>query len=53
MNIKEKLKLNITFEEKISLINIKKKIEDLILIYEKIKDINNGFEQFKKEMEIL
>ena len=57
MNIKEKLKLNVTFEENICLINIKKRINQLIPIYEKIVDTNNGIEEFKgffkEEMEIL
>ena len=57
MNIKEKLKFNATFEENICLINIKKRIDELIPIYEKIVDINNGIEEFKdffkEEMEIL
>ena len=58
MNIKEKLKLNATFEENICLINIKKRINEFIPIYEKIvEDTNNGIEEFKgffkEEMEIL
>jgi len=48
MNIKEKLKLNATFEENICLINIKKRINEFIPIYEKIvEDTNNGIEEFK------
>ena len=57
MTIKEKLKLNVTFEKNICLINIKKKIDELIPIYEKIKNIEHEIEEFKnmckEELEIL
>ena len=57
MNIKEKLKFNITFEENINLINIKKKIETIKPNFQKIKEINDEINRFninyEKEMAIL
>ena len=57
MNIKEKLKFNITFEENINLINIKKKIETIKPNFQTIKEINDEINRFninyEKEMAIL
>ena len=57
MNVKERLKFNITFEENINLLNIKKKIETIKPNFEKIKEINDEIIKFninyEKEMAIL
>ena len=57
MNVKERLKFNITFEENINLLNIKKKIETIKPNFEKIKEINDEINKFninyEKEMAIL
>ena len=57
MSVKERLKFNITFEENINLLNIKKKIETIKPNFEKIKEINDEINKFninyEKEMAIL
>ena len=40
MSIKERLKFNVTFEENMNLLNLKKETEILIPIFEKIEEIN-------------
>ena len=41
MSIKEKYKMNVTFDLNINLLNIKKQIEFLLTNFDKIQEINN------------
>ena len=51
MSIKEKYKFNITFDININLINIKKEIETLIPLFNKIGEINNDIARLNVEYE--
>ena len=51
MNIKQKLKLSLTFKDNINIINIKRKIDKILPFFDKIEEIENKVKDFNTHYE--